>query len=260
MAKLSYTTNGQKKNTPIIFIHGGGTDKRVWDKIVPAFSSNYFTITYDLRGHGQSPNPTKPANHVADLYALFTHLNMDRAIVVGHSLGGQIATDFAILHPCCVEKLILIAPGLTGFVYDDAFQEMNKKMWGAVPDVDAMLDIMMHSPKSYAMTEALKSDRKNDVKTIHQDNIVKSLQWENFKQVWEVDATSRLTEIRSEILFIYGSRDKSDILKIKRLFEANEQLTVECIPQADHGLLFTQPKMIEKIILLWLKSKMSGSS
>lgn len=255
MKALHYTTKGQKKNTPIIFIHGGGTDTRVWNEIVPAFTADYYVITYDLRGHGQSPNPRNPTNHVADLYALFTHLNINRAIVVGHSLGGQIATDFTILHPVCVEKLILIAPGLTGFVYDEAFQDMNKKMWDAVPDVDAMLDIMMHSPASYSMTETLKSDRIDDAKTIHKDNIVKSLQWENFKEVWEVETTSRLAEINRKMLFIYGTSDKNDILKIKRLFEANENLTVHAIPQADHGLLFTQPKLIAKKIRAWLENE-----
>jgi pimeloyl-ACP methyl ester carboxylesterase len=116
MTDLHHQIHG--RGSPLILFHGGGTDSRVWDILVEKLSQSFQVITYDLRGHGKSPVPTKTTNYVGDLGVLFESLKIDKASLVGHSLGGQIAKDFAILNPDKVEQLILLSPGLSGFQYD----------------------------------------------------------------------------------------------------------------------------------------------
>ncbi|MDQ7864130.1 alpha/beta hydrolase [Peribacillus frigoritolerans] len=63
----------------------------------------------------KSPSPIKHANYVEDVLALMDYLELKQATIIGHSMGGQIATDFALNYPERVSKLVLIAPSLTGF-------------------------------------------------------------------------------------------------------------------------------------------------
>lgn len=252
MTDLSYTIKG--KGEPIILIHGGGTDSRMWSSIAKGLSQNFKVITYDLRGHGESPVPIEPTNHVEDLYTLLETFDLSKTTLIGHSLGGQIATDFSILHPKTVKKLIVLAPGMTGYEYDIAYQQMGQKMWKAVPDVDEMLEIMLNTPEAYAMKQSMESPFAKDIEKIHRDNIIKSLQWKNFEQSWSIAKTSeRINELESSTLFIVGSQDKKDIFEIKQIYKAARQVEYIEIDGADHGLILTHVEPILKSISSFLK-------
>ncbi|MGE7052772.1 alpha/beta fold hydrolase, partial [Paenibacillus glucanolyticus] len=110
---LHYEVYGNGK--PVVLIHSGGADMRDWSSVVPLLSEDFHVISFDGRGAGRSPSPIEPANYVQDLLSLLDHLNIPQAAVVGHSMGGQIATEFAIQYPERVSELILIAPALSGF-------------------------------------------------------------------------------------------------------------------------------------------------
>ena len=94
MPDLHFEKQGEGKF--LVLIHSGGTDLRDWKFIVPELAKVYEVITYDQRGAGQSPVPTEPTNHVADLEVLIHSLSIQKAILIGHSLGGQIATDYTL--------------------------------------------------------------------------------------------------------------------------------------------------------------------
>lgn len=252
MTDLHYQIHG--KGSPLVLIHGGGTDSRVWDSIVKELSQAFKVITYDIRGHGKSPVPTKTTNHATDLGILFESLKIDKASLVGHSLGGQVATDFAILNPDKVDQLILLSPGLSGFQYDQAYQEMAQKMWQAVPDVDAMLQIMLHSPEAYSLREAMKSTQAETIVQIHRDNIIKSLQWKNFEQERPIpNTTERLSELKVPVLFIVGTEDKKDLFKIKKLFEAVHNIQFRTVAGADHAIVMTHHDILLKEIKRFLQ-------
>ncbi|MDO8632514.1 MAG: alpha/beta fold hydrolase, partial [Phycisphaerales bacterium] len=111
--KLYYEAAGD--GPPVVLIHGGQMDLRIWDEQVALLSPNHRVIRYDVRGYGRSPAPQKVyANH-EDLAAVLDQLGLHRATLVGLSLGGGIAIDFAISYPDRVEKLVAVAPGLSGF-------------------------------------------------------------------------------------------------------------------------------------------------
>lgn len=110
---LSYTISGH--GTPIIFIHGFSLDSRMWEPQVAHFSPQYQVITYDLRGFGRSPLPDGAYSHIDDLYNLMQELHIQRAHLVGLSLGGEIAIDFALSHPESVISLTLADTSLGGY-------------------------------------------------------------------------------------------------------------------------------------------------
>ena len=124
---LYYEMRGE--GFPIVFVSGGGIlDRRGWDNQFETFAKTHRVIRYDVRGIGKSARPAGSFSHSEDLYALLTFLNIKRAHVVGLSVGGAIAIDFAIEHPEIVDGLILAAPGLSS----DAKSEPNLQSLAAL--------------------------------------------------------------------------------------------------------------------------------
>ena len=82
----------------LVFIHGIGSRRGAFDKIVDVLQDRFTCVTYDLRGHGQSPVPDAPfglEDLVDDLENLFERAGIEKAHVAGHSLGGMIGPAFA---------------------------------------------------------------------------------------------------------------------------------------------------------------------
>jgi pimeloyl-ACP methyl ester carboxylesterase len=106
---LYYEANGEGQ--PLVFIHGLGSSTRDWEFQVSEFSNLYEVITFDLRGHGRSDKPEGPYRvpmFAADLAALLQALGHDSAHIVGLSLGGGVAFQFAIDHPSMVKTLTIV--------------------------------------------------------------------------------------------------------------------------------------------------------
>ncbi len=97
---------------PLLLIHAGVADSRMWDQQFQTFAQHYQVIRYDLRGFGQSSVPAGPfANH-KDTFALLEHLGIKQAHVIGISFGGLVALDFTLAFPEKVTALVLGAPGV----------------------------------------------------------------------------------------------------------------------------------------------------
>lgn len=112
--QLHYQQYGQGPD--VIMLHGITGNLAVWHlEIVPALMAEYRITTYDLRGHGYSdvpPTGYTTADHATDLKHLMDALGIERAHVVGHSFGADIALHFTILFPERVDRLVLVEPGL----------------------------------------------------------------------------------------------------------------------------------------------------
>lgn len=122
---LFYTVQGPDSGIPILLLHGWTCDLNDWVFQIPLLlslllhtSQRFRVIAPDLRGHGRSAVQANityfdPITLVGDAAALSQHLNIsidNPAIVVGHSLGGVLAQEFAVEHPELVRGLVLIDP------------------------------------------------------------------------------------------------------------------------------------------------------
>jgi len=102
---------------PLVLIAGLGYSLWMWHQMVPGLAKNFRVITFDNRGVGQSDQPPGPysAQMLADDTAgLIAALGVERAAVLGHSMGGFIAQALALNHPGRVSKLILSATNFGG--------------------------------------------------------------------------------------------------------------------------------------------------
>jgi pimeloyl-ACP methyl ester carboxylesterase len=125
LGHLSYDVVGD--GPPVVLVHAGVADHRMWDAIVPALAERHTVIRYDLRGFGESAPPTGPFTETDDLRRLLDHLDCERVRLVGASWGGRVAVDFALTHPSRVHSLALLAPPWPGYhwsadmvAYDEA--------------------------------------------------------------------------------------------------------------------------------------------
>lgn len=95
----------------MVFIHGWAASQKFWQYQAAHFAAHFRTVTYDLRGHANSEKPLKGyliPDHVHDLARLIGQLHLSTPILVGHSLGGMIALQYALDHPNAVRALVLV--------------------------------------------------------------------------------------------------------------------------------------------------------
>ncbi|MFZ9038805.1 MAG: alpha/beta fold hydrolase [Gammaproteobacteria bacterium] len=97
---VSYRIEGQ--GPALYLVHGIGSRKTTWDELIAELQQDFTCVSYDLRGHGESPVPPTPYtldDLVDDLEALRQKLGHDKIHVVGHSLGGMIGPAYARAYP-----------------------------------------------------------------------------------------------------------------------------------------------------------------
>ena len=101
--RLRYVDHGTGE--PVVLVHGYGNTADIWadNRIVKDLSRNYRVIVFDLRGHGKSDKPHDPARYgremTLDVVRLLDHLGIQRAHIVGYSLGGHLVSQLLTLHP-----------------------------------------------------------------------------------------------------------------------------------------------------------------
>jgi len=107
---LAYTRRG--KGSPLVLLHGFPLDHNLWDDVVPMLEDTFDLIIPDLRGFGESETVDTPYtmdDYASDIAGLLDQLNIQRAAIVGHSMGGYVALAFARLYPERVSGLALVA-------------------------------------------------------------------------------------------------------------------------------------------------------
>lgn len=100
---------------PVVFLHAGVTDRRMWAaQMAELAAEGYHVVSYDRRGFGETETRDVPFNHLVDLEAVLDQLSIHAAILVGASMGGGLAIDFALEHPERTVGLVLVGTAITG--------------------------------------------------------------------------------------------------------------------------------------------------
>lgn len=107
---LHYEQIGDSSKSALVFINSLGSDFRIWDEVVSHFIEQYRVVRFDKRGHGLSDSPPRPYSlhdFSQDLLGLLDHLEIEKTVLVGMSVGGMIALDFTVHFPNRVTALVL---------------------------------------------------------------------------------------------------------------------------------------------------------
>lgn len=138
--RLHVRQSGPRDAPVLVMLHGFGSSLHTWEPWAVELSKNYRVVRFDLPGSGLSPpDPTgdyRDERCVFILGALLDALGVERASLIGNSMGGKTAWQFAARHPAKVDKLVLVAPdgfASPGFEYNKA------------PDISPMVRLMRYS-------------------------------------------------------------------------------------------------------------------
>jgi 3-oxoadipate enol-lactonase len=143
---------------PLVLLHPGTGDSRIWDPVLAALTAKYRVIRYDARGFGQSPAPSVKFSLLRDLVAVLDHHGVQRAAFVGCSQGGASSLGLALAHPERVSALALLCPGIPGFPYPAEGEdelEADYERARAAEDVEALAGVMQRIWGAAGATQAV---------------------------------------------------------------------------------------------------------
>jgi pimeloyl-ACP methyl ester carboxylesterase len=116
---------------PVLLIHGLGSDLGTWAQMIPGFTGSYRLILFENRGAGRSSKPSGPYSTelmAEDAVALMDHLGIQRAHVIGKSMGGMIAQWIAVRYPEKVRSLVLASTVMKHDAYGEELLELGRDM------------------------------------------------------------------------------------------------------------------------------------
>jgi 3-oxoadipate enol-lactonase len=115
--ELYYEVEGE--GAAVVLVHGHALDARMWDDQLPALEDIATVVRYDARGFGRSTRDADTSySHGDDLWRLLDHLEIDKAVLVGLSMGGRIVVEATLAAPERVRALVLLAAVLDGVAWD----------------------------------------------------------------------------------------------------------------------------------------------
>jgi 3-oxoadipate enol-lactonase len=237
---------------PLVLIHGGQMDLRMWDEQFALFSKSYRVIRYDFRGFGKSPAATKPFSADGDLVALLKYLGLQKTYIVGLSLGGRVAIDFALAHPDMVDAIVPVAPGLSGFHFSDDPTLMDS--WRAAQDGDWQKVAELWLKSGY-MAPAMENPKiAPRLRQLATEDAHEFLDNGALERVLNPRAIERLPEIKVPTLLIVGDRDVADIHEICGLLYARVPgIKVVLVHNSGHIVTMEQPEEFNRAVLDFLE-------
>jgi pimeloyl-ACP methyl ester carboxylesterase len=243
--RLYYERHGT--GHPLVFIHGLGSSTRDWEAQVPAFSRSYQVITFDLRGHGQSDKPAGPyhiATFSADLADLLQTLGIGAAHIVGLSLGGAIAFQFALEYPERARTLTIVNSGPTLGDPAAAHQEIERRI-GIVRQLGMRAMGQALSANLFPRSEHT-SLRETFVERWAENDPEAYI--EATRSLLDWDVTDRLSAIQCPTLVIAADQDYSPVTVKETYIKhiPNAQLVV--IPDAHHAVPMERPEQFNTVL------------
>lgn len=245
---IYYEVQGEGK--AIIFTHGASWNHKQWQPQVDYFSQKYKTIVWDIRGHGSSSLPNGKVDSedfCKDLVGLISHLDIDKAILCGLSLGGHISLQTAIRYPDKVEALVLIGTPFTNAFnwFERMFVPLNR--WSSY-----LMPI-----KLSAKIQAKMLSKYNKSNQSYIEEAFRSITHANWVRIWNavtrMDSTRDLNQVKCPTLLLQGESDNM----IRRQQEymqdkiANSQLKV--IKNAHHATNLDNPDEVNETMASFIQ-------
>lgn len=196
----------------VVFVHAGVADNRLWDAQVTAFAHKYRVIRYDMRAYGQSEPVEGDYTNLADLTALLDDLKVDKAHLVGCSMGGMTCMDYTLIHPEKVVSLTMVGAGPDGLeldipdlpIFAEAEAAAEAKDWEKLLEIETRIwfDGIGRTPEQ---VDPEKRAVAMDMNRIAFDHYFKGLgkRQRNLENM----AAGRLGEITVPVLSIVGQYD-----------------------------------------------------
>lgn len=247
----------QGEGLPVVFLHAGVCDKRMWlDQMQAVADAGWHAVAYDRRGYGETVSPDEAFSHLDDLEALLDALDIHAAVLVGCSMGGGLAVDFALAHPGRVIGLVLIGTSVTGAPWTATAEERAIEMaeedaWER-GDLDLLNKVQAHEwldgPRS-------QSGRVGGaVRSLFLDMNDKALSKPGLTQEEaRPDAWGRVDQINAPALLIVGDEDFTALVdRHETLSETMPNAFAVVLEGVAHIPSIEKPELVNSLLLQFL--------
>ena len=252
--KLSFRKLGTGK--PLFILHGlfGSSDN--WQTLGKKFAENFTVYFIDLRNHGRSPHSTEHTYALMseDVLELMNDEKLDKAILLGHSMGGKVAMHFAANHPEKVEKIVVVD------ISPKQYPIVNKDIADALEKVD------LNKVTTRKEVEGILANDVRDTGTLQ--FLLKNLYWDdNQKLAWRFNLEALKNSLANvaeptpiphkplsmPILFVKGGKStylfKSEQELIDSIFSHSKIIS---IPEAGHWVHADKPVEFYDVVMEFL--------
>lgn len=248
---INYAISGQ--GPVLVLLHGWTENHNFWKFQIPVFSKDYKVLAIDLRGHGESDKPKKEYSiqtFADDVYHVLKRLEIKKAIIIGHSMGGMTALVFCLMHSEMVQALILVNTTCVGL------QET-----GLVPIKETLKMIQTFGFENVAerffVQTFFASGTSEELTNWAKSEILKTPQFaveEALKAIIEHDVTDRLSAIKVPTLIIHSPQDLAIGVKMAEIMNAKiPNSSLKIIESAGHHSMLEKPEEFNRIVLDFLK-------
>ena len=210
--RLRLRDTGPRDAPAVILVHGFGASLDTWESWAKNLSEHFRVIRFDLPGFGLTgPDPTGEYTDARDmkiLADLMDQVGVDRASLIGNSLGGRLAWNFAALHPNRVTRLVLVSPdgfASPGFAYDRASK--TPLIMQALPYVAPRGLLKANLAAAYARPEILSETTLTRYRDMMLAPGVRAAILARMRQVILRDPTPTLARIQAPTLLLWGEKD-----------------------------------------------------
>ena len=233
------------EGAPVVFAHGAGGTHMSWWRQIPTFSQEFRCITYSQRGFGLSPDvPHGPGRgaFVEDLRGLLDSLGIERASLVGQSMGGRSVLGFAAAYPERVEALVL--SGTTGGYRDAELDALR----AAAPDLGARSAFArayaQRDPDGAFLYRMVSRTNRYLTETDDDAPAVQTA----------IPDIGRVVEAEVRTLFLVGERDTVAAPTVTKALQAKMPgSTLVTFPESGHSPYWEVPEEFNRVVMNFLR-------
>ena len=252
-SEIYYEIAGEGEPT-VILMHGGMLDCHMWDEQFELLAKTHRVLRYDASAHGHSILPPDAYWDHADLRELMNHLEIERAILVGLSLGGKTAINLALEDPERVEAIVAVSSGLSGYRFDSEFyieqRDIMIQAWRA-GEFDAVVESFQRcwTDGPHRAPEDVDPEVRENVRAMARNGLEHAMEGRTI----DPPAIERLDDLELPMLMVVGELDMPGILEIADMVvAANPNAELVAIPDVAHMVNMEAPERFNELLLEYL--------
>lgn len=263
--KLYYQIHGE--GDPLFILHGYGATSKVWIGQVDELAKHFKVVTYDQRSSGKSDHPNKDYTLdtlVEDLKGLMDHLNIEKAHLMGQSMGGWVSQNFALKYPDKVNKLVLIGTNHKGaglYILKNTLIDLYEVAKTSKEEAFWKYAKLMHH-RNYLKEMRAEPSKKfyglwsvEDLIEELTDNQMTPEDYDRFEKAGSMHNTlDRLSELNHPAIIIGGSKDKmSPKLVLDEMHAELPNSTIKIFENSGHHVFIERAPEVNELIIDFLK-------
>ena len=240
----------------LVLAHAGIADRRMWDEQFLVFAQHYRVIRCDFWGFGKSTIANNTFFLHQDLYQLLKFLDVERAHLMGCSLGGRVIIDMALAYPKMVKSLIVVGSGLSGYEFTgEVLTRFVEQIIATRERDDYDREIELKLQLWFDGRSRTPDQVDPQVRERVREMLLSQPAAQGEGQPLKPAAIDRLTEIDVPTLIIVGDRDEANIVTIADLLAANVHGARKIIiPDTAHLPNMEKPEHFNRVVLEFLRS------